>query len=147
MNIPLKCSAEKLIRYILGSILILLAVNAFGGGYYGMAGAKNIPVEWLEGSPFSDYFIPSLFLFIVIGGLALFSGIAVYRQLRIARKATFVCGIIILLWIAIQVAIIGYVSWMQPTTMVTALLILLLTWQLPKHEHHQKSLDLIKPAV
>ena len=139
MNIPLMRSTEKLIRYILGSILILLAVNAFGGGYYGMAGAKNIPVEWLEGSPFPDYFIPSLFLFIVIGGLALFSGIAVFRQLRLSRKAAFSCGIIIVLWIVIQVAIIGYVSWMQPTTMVAALLILLLTWQLPKYEHHHQN--------
>ncbi len=131
--LPIK---EKLIRFMLGAILILVAINAFGGGYYGMAGAKDIPVEWLEESPFPDYFIPSLFLFVVIGGLTLFSGIAVFRRLPIARKAAFSCGIIILLWIAIQITIIGYVSWMQPTTTIAAVLILLLSRHLPKSGQH-----------
>src|SRR4051812_27480018 len=49
-------------RWILGSLLLLVALNAFGGGYYGMAGAPNVPTEWLEGSPFTSYFLPSLIL-------------------------------------------------------------------------------------
>ena len=131
----LKQSTERLIRYILGSLLIVLAVNAFGGGYYGMAGAKGVPVEWLKGSPFSDYFIPGLFLFIVIGGSALFAGIAIFRRHKIARPAALICGIITLLWIVIQISIIGYVSWMQPATLIAAILILTLTGILQKKEH------------
>ena len=46
---------EKPVRYTLGLLLLLVAINAFGGGYYGMAGAKDVPVEWLEGSPFHNY--------------------------------------------------------------------------------------------
>jgi hypothetical protein len=140
MNFSIELSKEKLIRYFLGTILLLLAINAFGGGYYGMAGAKNIPVDWLEGSPFSDYSIPGLFLFIVIGGSAFFSGIAVFRQLPIARKAAFSCSIITILWIVIQVSIIGYVSWMQPAIMGAGILMVLLVWQLPKYEHHQQNI-------
>jgi hypothetical protein len=56
-------SAEKVIRYTLGILLLVVTVNALGGGYYGMAGAKNIPLELLKGSPFRNYFIPGLFLF------------------------------------------------------------------------------------
>jgi hypothetical protein len=123
--------AENLVRYTLGSLLIFLAINAFGGGYYGMAGAKGIPVEWLKGSPFRDYFIPGLFLFIVIGGSALLIGIAVFRRHRLARKAAFYCGITVIMWIIVQVSIIGYVSWMQPATTIAAVAILLLAWQLP----------------
>lgn len=128
-------SSEKLIRYSLGILLLLVAVNAFAGGYYGLAGAENVPTEWLKGSPFRSYFIPSLILFLVIGGSALFAAIAVFRRRRIARKAAFICGIIVLLWLTVQVAIIGYVSWMQPTTAVAAIIILFLTWQLPEYEH------------
>ena len=54
-------TSEKLINYSLGILLAFLALNAFGGGYYGMSGAKDVPLEWLEGGPFKNYFIPSLF--------------------------------------------------------------------------------------
>jgi hypothetical protein len=127
--------SENLICYSLGILLLLVAINAFGGGYYGMAGAKNVPTEWLKGSPFQSYFIPSLILFVCVGGSALFAAIVVFRRHRIARKAAFICGMIILFWLAVQVAIIGYVSWMQPTTAVAAVFIIFLTWQLPKYEH------------
>jgi hypothetical protein len=58
-------------RYVLGSLLAFGALNAFAGGYYGMSGAEDVPKEWLEGSPFDDYFIPGLVLFVVVGGSSL----------------------------------------------------------------------------
>jgi hypothetical protein len=125
-------STEKLVRYTLSKLLLLLAINAFAGGYYGLAGAKNVPTEWLKGSLFQNYFVPSLILFVFVGGSALIAAIAVLRRHQMARKAAFTCGAIVLVWLAVQVAIIGYVSWMQPTTAVAAIFILLLTWQLPE---------------
>ena len=53
-------------RYSLGGLLAFGALNAFAGGYYGMSGAEDVPREWLEGSPFEDYFIPGLILFLVV---------------------------------------------------------------------------------
>ena len=126
---------EKPVRHTLGLLLLLVAINAFGGGYYGMAGAKDVPVEWLEGSPFHNYFIPSLILFVCVGGSALFAAVAVFRRRRIARKAAFTCGAIMIGWISVQVAIIGYVSWLQPTTVIIALLILICTWLLGKYDY------------
>jgi hypothetical protein len=126
---------NKFIRYTLAVLLFIVAINAFGGGVYGMAGAEAVPTAWLAGSPFSDYFIPSLVLFIAVGGSALFAAFALLRRWRIAPAAAFVCGIILLVWITAQVAIIGYVSWMQPTSAFAGLLILLLTWQLSKNDH------------
>jgi hypothetical protein len=37
-------------------------VNAFGGGFYGLNGAKAIPRAWLDGSPFHSFFVPSLYV-------------------------------------------------------------------------------------
>ncbi|WP_188499910.1 hypothetical protein [Pontibacter amylolyticus] len=128
-------SSGNFVRYALGILLLIVALNAFGGGYYGLSGAEDIPTEWLEGSPFQDYFIPSLFLFFIIGGYALVTAIAVFRRHRLAGMIAYSYGIILLLWIAIQVAIIGYTSWLQPATAVAAIIILILTWQLPKQEH------------
>ena len=126
-------STHSVTRYTLGILLLLVALNAFGGGYYGMAGAENVPIEWLQGSPFRSYFIPSLFLFFVVGGLSLVSAILVFKRHRIARKLSFFTAIIILCWLAVQVALIGYVSLMQPATASAAMLILFFTWQLPRY--------------
>jgi len=127
--------SEKFIRNTLGILLLILALNALGGGYYGMSGAKDVPIEWLKGSPFQNYFIPSLILFLCIGGSALLAGILVFKQQHLAKKMAFGSSIIVLLWLAVQLAIIGYVSWMQPTTAILAVSILFLTLQLPKYGH------------
>jgi hypothetical protein len=116
------------IRYSLGGLLAFGALNAFAGGYYGMSGAEDVPREWLEGSPFDDYFIPGLVLFLVVGGSMLAAAIAVFADLRIARLAALGAGLVVLAWLAVETLIVGYVSWMQPATTIGALVILLLAW-------------------
>jgi len=119
------------IRYCLGGLLAFGAVNAFGGGYYGLTGAKGVPTKWLEGSPFSDYFVPSLVLLVVVGGAFLVAAIVVIAGWPTARAAALTAGLVVLAWLLAQVAIIGLVSWMQPTTAIAAAGILVLGWQLP----------------
>ena len=120
------------LRYSLGGLLAFGALNAFGGGYYGLSGAEGVPTEWLEGSPFSDYTVPSVILLAVVGGSFLFATVAVLVRSRIARASALTAGTVVLVWIVVQVAIIGYVSWMQPATAIGGLLVLLLAWLLPK---------------
>lgn len=117
-------------RYILGALLAVVALNAFGGGYYGLAGARGIPREWLDGSPFETYLIPSLFLCFVIGGGVLLASISVFAGAPAARTLSLLAGVLLLAWIAIQVATIGYVSWMQPATAVAGIAVLLLAARL-----------------
>ena len=119
------------LRTSLGGLLAFGAVNAFAGGYYGMAGAADVPKEWLEGSPFDSYFIPGLVLFVVVGGSLLAAAIAVFARLPIARTMASAAGAIVLGWLVVETAIIGYVSWMQPATTIGGLLILLLAFLLP----------------
>ena len=125
---------EKIIRYTLGALFLLVALNAFAGGYYGMAGANNVPTEWLKGSPFQTYFIPGLILFLCVGNSSLIAAIAVFKTHPVARRISFIGGIIILGWLSVQIAIIGCVSWMQPATAAAAVFILLLTSLLLKQK-------------
>jgi hypothetical protein len=121
---------SSITRYLLGGLLAFGALNAFAGGAYGLAGADGVPLEWLAGSPFRDYFIPSVILFLVVGGCLLWAAIAVLIGHHTARAVALISGLVVLGWIGVQVAIIGYVSWMQPATAFSAVLILLLAWRL-----------------
>jgi hypothetical protein len=117
---------DEVARLTLGSILAFGALNAFGGAWYGLAGAEGVPTEWLAGSPFSDYVIPSVVLGAVVGGSFSIAAIAVFRRGSRARLLALAAGVVVLGWLAVQVAIIGYVSWMQPATAAAGGLILAL---------------------
>lgn len=118
------------VRVSLGALLIFAALNAIGGGVYGLSGAEGVPREWLRGTPFTSYFIPSLFLLVVVGGAFAVAAVAVLAGRKWARLAALIAGAITLAWIAAQVGLIGYVSWMQPATALGGLLILALAWRL-----------------
>lgn len=117
----------KSLRIFWGLLLLLFALNAFGGGLYALSGANGIPVEWLRGSPFHSYFIPGLFLFVVIGGGALCTAILIFIGHKKAFLWSVVICLIVFAWLIVQVAIIGLVSFMQLLTFLIVLLIALLS--------------------
>ena len=41
---------------------------------------------------------------------------------------------VVLGWLAVQLAIIGYVSWMQPTTAIAGMLVLVFASRLPQSQ-------------
>ncbi|HEX4933463.1 MAG TPA: hypothetical protein VFV33_09805, partial [Gemmatimonadaceae bacterium] len=108
--------------------------NAVGGGAYGLTGAEAIPRRWLEGSPFTSYVVPSLVLLIVVGGTQLVAAVVVARGAPVGRPASLAAAAILAGWIAVQVAVIGYVSWLQPAMAIAALLEGTLAWWLAPAE-------------
>jgi hypothetical protein len=112
-------------------LLAFMALNAFAGGYYGLAGATGVPREWLARSPFTDYVVPSLILAFVVGGTFLGAAFAVFAGLPSARRLSAAAGVVVLVWIAAQVAIIGPVSWLQPAVALVGVLVFMLARKLP----------------
>ncbi|MBL8984585.1 MAG: hypothetical protein JNL26_20530, partial [Gemmatimonadetes bacterium] len=84
---------------ILGGLHAIIALNAIGGGIYGLAGAAGVPVEWLQGTPFADYRIPSLILLVVVAGAHAFAAVRVGRRMPDARRISMAAGAILLGWI------------------------------------------------
>jgi hypothetical protein len=117
-------------HYALGGLLLFVALNAFGGGYYGLSGAPGVPTAWLDGSPFKDYFVPSLVLLVSVGGSCLIAAVAVFAGFQVSRAGALIAGSIVIGWIVVQVGVIGYVSWMQPATAAVGSMILALAWRL-----------------
>ncbi len=118
------------LRWTLGGLLAFGALNAFGGGLYGMSGAESVPLEWLHGSPFSDYCVPGLVLALVVGGAMTYASVSVLLRWRSGPLAAFAAGLVLVGWMAVQVAIIGYVSWMQAVTLLAGFTVIELSWLL-----------------
>jgi hypothetical protein len=119
------------IRSVLGSLLAFLALNAFGGGIYGMLGAEGVPTDMLRGSPFETYVVPSIVLFVAVGGSMLAASVLVFRRWRHAQWAVAASMGIVFVWLAVQVSIIGYTSWLQPAVAIAAIVVLFLNRWLP----------------
>jgi menaquinone-dependent protoporphyrinogen oxidase len=122
----------NVLRYSLAVLLAFIAFNAFGGGVYGLAGAEGVPTEWLSGSPFRSYFVPSLVLLFVVGGASLAAAIAVYAEVPSARLGAAGAAAILATWMGVQIAIIGFVSWLQPAALGAALVVALMAWALAR---------------
>jgi hypothetical protein len=107
---PLSASTRALL-----ALELFVAFWAFAGGIGLMGGGLDLSREWLDGTPFNDYFIPGLILFVVVGGSMLAASLAVWSRNTFAGPASLVVGSILLIWITVQVVLIGYRGWMQPT--------------------------------
>jgi hypothetical protein len=91
------------------------AINAFGGATYGWRGAPGVPLEWLRGSPFEDYRVPSAMLGAGVGGTSAVSAVMAWRGSERAAGAALLAGSVLTGWIVAQVAVIGFRSVLQPT--------------------------------
>ena len=91
---------------------ILLSVGALAGGAALMLGPRGeimpLPLSALEGSPFDTYFVPGLILFGVLGLGSLAAALLVWLRHPLAPATTTVVGVVLLIWIAVEIAIIGY---------------------------------------
>ena len=110
--------SNRTVRIVLGVLQLFVGISAIGGGAFLVVDptgeAIGFSVDQLAGSPFHTFLIPGLFLAIVngLGGVA--GGIFTFARRRIAGVVGIALGGILMLWIVIQVIIIGLVAWLQP---------------------------------
>ncbi|MBN2245425.1 MAG: hypothetical protein JW755_06240 [Candidatus Aminicenantes bacterium] len=100
------------------NIYILLVLILFQGlsGIVGGIGlvldptgkSLQLPIEWLEGSPFDDFQIPGLILLFVLGIYPLVVLYRLWRKLKWAWFAAFIVGAALIIWIGVEIMIIGY---------------------------------------
>lgn len=94
----------------IGILIILsgfLALTGFLGGVGLLAKINAPPVEQLSGSMFSDFTIPGLALFILVGGSALLATILLVRKNKFAVLFAMVSAIIIMTFEFVEVLVIG----------------------------------------
>jgi len=137
--------AGKIMRYLLIAIMALVALSGLFGGVSLIVDPSGkglqIPLLLLESTLFNSYLIPGLILFIFLGILPLFVvfGLITRRKVRFAKRIniykkrhwawtfSLYCGIILVLWIDIQVMLIGGGYILQTIYALLGVLIIILT--------------------
>jgi hypothetical protein len=67
-----------------------------------------LPVSALRGSPFETYFAPGLILFCALGLGPLAAAQLAWRRHRLAPIAALGVGAELVIWMAVEIAIVGY---------------------------------------
>lgn len=99
------------------ALLALAAFNALdpaAGGIGLLTGAIAVTDDTLDGTPFSSPTIPGLILLLAVGGSMAVATVALVRRAWWAALAAAGAGIVQMGWIVGQVAMLGYLSWLQP---------------------------------
>lgn len=114
---------------ILFCLQFLIGVGAVPAGFaliINPSGANlGLPLELLQGSPFGSYLIPGIVLFSVIGVGNIAGGILTLRRKAIAGEFAAVSGVLLMVWIIVQVLIIPF-HWLQPLYFILGLMVLIL---------------------
>ncbi len=108
-------SKEKSHAWSLYTLMLLMGFQALSGlaGGFGLISdptgtALGIPHNWLAGSPFGDYLIPGIILFAVLGIFPAIVFVGLLRQSSWAYWASLAVGAGLVIWIAVEIMVIGY---------------------------------------
>ncbi len=108
---------ESLLRWGLVALHTLLGVGAVAAGQAFVrdpsGSALGMSVDYLDGSPFPDFRIPGLFLAAVIGTANLVSAVGLWWRHPLAPLLSLATGLLLVIWVIIQTAIIGFRHWSQ----------------------------------
>jgi hypothetical protein len=99
--------------------------------------AMQMPLDMLSGSPFGSFLIPGLILFLVHGVGNIVSAILCFRMRRIAAFSGMLFGFALIIWIYVQVTMIGGGHWLQYLYFVFGLVLVILGVAMRELERNQ----------
>lgn len=68
----------------------------------------GLPLTWLQGSPFSDYFVPGLVLLLALGMVPMIVAYGLWSGRPRARVGAVFVGGTLVVWLLVEIAVIGY---------------------------------------
>jgi hypothetical protein len=92
-------------------LLLVLAANALGGGWLLITdpggGSIGISIELLEGTPFDDYLVPGIILFIVNGLLSVAAATMTAKKVRHYPWFIMLQGCVLIGWLTGELILNG----------------------------------------
>ncbi len=125
----------SLARGILIGAEVFVAVGAVYGGV-GLIADNSIGMlpEWLDGTPFTSWALPGVFLLLVVAAPMTTAAVAELRRLRWAYAASVLAGAAMVGWIIAQLLIIQRYFFLQPVMASFGVLIIALAWAVHRGE-------------
>jgi len=112
----MKKNAGKRITVWLGALQIFIGIGAIPAGIVlicdSSGGGLWMSTEMLKNSPFSNFLIPGIFLFLVNGLGSLLGGVASLLRYKFFAKIAVGLGVFLVAWILIQIWWVG-VHWLH----------------------------------
>ncbi len=110
-------NSEKYISFVLGIVQLIVALLAIPSGFLMLLNPNGsglgLSLDILQESPFTNFIIPGLFLLTVNGIAQGFAALSSFRQFSYYRTLGFILGIILVLWIMVQIYFIGLIHFLQ----------------------------------
>lgn len=121
----------NLIPKTIASLLLLFnGIGAIYGGWNLMlhpdGSSLGITTEWLQHSPFDNFLIPGIVLFVVNGLLSLFVLMAVILNYRFSANLILAQGILLSGWILIQIMMLRIVNFLHVTLGSVGILLIII---------------------
>ena len=66
----------------------------------------GMPLEWLEGTPFTSFFWPGIILGVVVGGVQALALVGQYGGFHLAWGLHAAAGLVMMVWIFVEIAIL-----------------------------------------
>jgi hypothetical protein len=116
----------RILRLTLLVLTGFVGLTALGGGAAILSGLINMPLAWLQNTPFSSYILPGLILTIIVGGSAVIAAVTMLVDHEMEVLTSLVAGVILVTWISAEIAMLGLTIWLQPFYLAIGLIIIVL---------------------
>lgn len=100
------------------TVKVLIACVLFQGisGIFGGLGliidptgvTLNLPLNWLQDSPFTDYLIPGIILFTILGVFPIIISVGLIKGSLLSWRLALILAFALIIWIFVEIIIIGY---------------------------------------
>ncbi|WP_400243693.1 hypothetical protein AB3U99_21025 [Niallia sp. JL1B1071] len=105
------------IYYWIGALLLFIGMGAVAAGiglvFKPDGSTLGMTVKLLEESPFQNFLIPGIILFLINGIGSFFGAILSFKRHALSGIVTIILGTAMIIWISAQVYWIGWINWMQ----------------------------------
>lgn len=128
----------------LGLLQVMAAIGALPAGFLMIIepdGSKlGMTSDILSGSPFNDFFIPGLALFLINGVFNIVSAILSFYKYRYAYLLGSGLGAALIIWISVQVYSVGLTNFAQPLYFILGIYEIVLSVYIYKNENQKNNI-------